>query len=482
MKPFDTLAPGAGSSVAIRAPKTLQAFEMLPQGMTPGAGVSSAAMGGKSYEIPPSMRSAAGALAEHAHQGAKSSGGCGCGGGCGPCGGAKASLMGGASGSGGAGAVVRAPAALRAFEMLPQGMRAGAARGARGIRGYEIPPNANLGSQGLTGAPRAPKAYEMMPGAGVAARGLRSAGCGCGGKCSAPSALPHCTMLRTSFGPTQPEEASGSSARFPSDSSRLGPSAGGLGASLCASLENSIRLLRDEIRTRWNELTPDAAEQRQIREIWSAALRICDLSSPIAHCDAYLPLVSALYILLRGDQNATVVSIYNDLNATYAKCQLYERGHYEVYASGLARVLECSAVYRAARALEEAIAGRSRMRNYISDIYPLEVQVLALEARYLTQCTAPQLDRYPSLGVQPGGALAPQRLPKPPIDGMGGMTGVAGPVTCGNSGSGGCNRSSRTKRCDYYNCPKGARGCTIGISCGPGNWDPPCPDDTPCYQ
>ena len=61
MKPFDTLAPGAGSSVAIRAPKTLQAFEMLPQGMAPGAGVSSAAMGGKSYEIPPSMRSAAGA-------------------------------------------------------------------------------------------------------------------------------------------------------------------------------------------------------------------------------------------------------------------------------------------------------------------------------------------------------------------------------------------------------------------------------------
>ncbi len=425
---------------------------------------------------------AAGALVEHANYGAKSSGGCGCGGGCGPCGGAKALLTGGASGGGGAGAVMLAPAALRGFEMLPTGMMAGAASGAGRMGGYEIPPNAKLVGQGLMGAQRAPKAYEMISGASAAARGLRSAGCGCGTKSSAPSALSHATTLGTSFGPTLPYETRGSSAPFPSDSSRLGPSAGGLGASLCASLENSIRLVRDEIRARWNELTPDAAEQRQIREIWSAALRICDLSSPIARCDAYLPLVSALYILLRGDQNSTVVSIYNDLNATYARCQLYEHGDYDVYASGLARVLECSAVYRAARALEEAIAGRRRTRSYISDIYPLEVQVLALEAQYVAQCTAPQLDRNPSLGVQPGGASAPQSLPKPPIDGMRGMTGVAGPVSCGNSGSGGCNERSRTKRCDYYDCPKGARGCTANISCGPGNWDPPCPATTNCYQ
>jgi hypothetical protein len=133
VKPFDTLAPGAGSSVAIRAPKTLQAFEMLPQGMAPGAVVSSATVGGKSYEIPPSMRSAAGALGEHANYAAKSSAGCGCGGGCGPCGGAKASLMGGASGSGGAGAVMRAPVSLRGFEMLPKGMSAGASSATGGV-------------------------------------------------------------------------------------------------------------------------------------------------------------------------------------------------------------------------------------------------------------------------------------------------------------------------------------------------------------
>ncbi len=184
MKPFDTLPPSAISSV-IRTPVTLQSFEMSPQGMTPGAGVSSAAAGGKSYEIPPSMRSAAGALAEHAHQGAKSSGGCGCGGGCGPCGGAKASLMGGASGSGGAGAVMRAPAALRGFEMLPQGMNVGAGlpSAAGGMRGYKIPPNAKVAAQGLSGAPQKPKAYEIMPGAGVATRGLKGGACGCGGNC-----------------------------------------------------------------------------------------------------------------------------------------------------------------------------------------------------------------------------------------------------------------------------------------------------------
>ncbi len=165
MKHFDTLAPGAGSSAAIRAPKTLQAFEMLPQGMAPGAGVSSATVGGKSYEITPAARSAVGMLGEHALHGAKSSAGCGCGGGCGPCGGAKASLMGGASGSGGAGAAVRAPVALRGFEMLPQGMNAGAEG------------RAQLGGQ------RAPRAYEIMPSAAVATRGLKIAGCGCGGKC-----------------------------------------------------------------------------------------------------------------------------------------------------------------------------------------------------------------------------------------------------------------------------------------------------------
>ena len=185
MKPFDTLAPGAGSSVAIRAPKTLQAFEMLPQGMTPGAGVSSAATGGKSYEIPPSMRSAAGALGEAAHHGAKSNAGCGCGGGCGPCGGAKVPHVGGASATGGAGAVMRAPAALRGFEMLPQGMNVGAglSSGAGGMRGYGVPPNAKVAAQGLTGPQKVPKAYEIMPGAGVATRGLKGGACGCGGNC-----------------------------------------------------------------------------------------------------------------------------------------------------------------------------------------------------------------------------------------------------------------------------------------------------------
>ena len=104
MKPFDTLAPGAGSSVAIRAPKTLQAFEMLPQGMAPGAGVSSATLGGKSYEVLPNAQLAGqglmGALkaprayeimpgAGVATRGLKSAG-CGCGGKCGPCGGDSA--------------------------------------------------------------------------------------------------------------------------------------------------------------------------------------------------------------------------------------------------------------------------------------------------------------------------------------------------------------------------------------------------------
>ena len=164
MKQFDIRAVSNKQHSAVRTPFTLQGFEMLPQGMKPAAHASSAAPGMKSYEIPPSMRSAAGALAEHANHGAKSSAGCGCGGGCGPCGGAKASLKGAASGAG-TGAVMRAPVAQRGFEMLHQGMNAGAEG------------RAQLGGQ------RAPRAYEIMPSAAVATRGLKSAGCGCGGKC-----------------------------------------------------------------------------------------------------------------------------------------------------------------------------------------------------------------------------------------------------------------------------------------------------------
>ena len=162
MEPFDSLAPHA-TPPTTRAPATLQGFEMLPKGMTPGAGVSSAAPGMNSYEIPPAMRSAAGALVEHANHGAKSSGGCG--GGCGPCGGAKASPMGSASGAAGAGAVMRAPAALRSFEMLPQGMTSGGSvsSGTGGMRGYEMLPNAQLAASGLMPGIATSRAYEMMP-------------------------------------------------------------------------------------------------------------------------------------------------------------------------------------------------------------------------------------------------------------------------------------------------------------------------------
>jgi len=100
VKPFDTLAPGAGSSAAIRAPKTLQAFEMLPQGMAPRAGVSSAAAGRQGHEIPPNARLASQGLmitqkvpktyefmpdASAAAQGLNSAK-CGCAGSSGPCG------------------------------------------------------------------------------------------------------------------------------------------------------------------------------------------------------------------------------------------------------------------------------------------------------------------------------------------------------------------------------------------------------------
>lgn len=66
--------------------------------------------------------------------------------------------------------------------MLPKGMRAGVASATGGMSRYEIPPNARLGSQGLTEAPRAPKAYEIMPGAGVATKGLGRGGFGLQGE------------------------------------------------------------------------------------------------------------------------------------------------------------------------------------------------------------------------------------------------------------------------------------------------------------
>jgi len=50
--------------------------------------------------------------------------------------------------------------------------------------------------------------------------------------------------------------------------------------------------------------------------------------------------------------------------------------------------------------------------------------------------------------------------------------------SCENVGSGGC--SNRLKRCSYGNCTPPGDGCDVYISCGPGNWDPPCPGSARC--
>jgi hypothetical protein len=57
--------------------------------------------------------------------------------------------------------------------------------------------------------------------------------------------------------------------------------------------------------------------------------------------------------------------------------------------------------------------------------------------------------------------------------------------TCRNVGSGGCSYNEKTKkgtkRCSY-GCDNGTACSDMSLSCGPGNWDPPCPANSsqPC--
>lgn len=55
---------------------------------------------------------------------------------------------------------------------------------------------------------------------------------------------------------------------------------------------------------------------------------------------------------------------------------------------------------------------------------------------------------------------------------------VEGPRSCQNIGSG-CY-SNRQKRCSYGNGTPPGDGCDVYVSCGPGNWDPPCPGSARC--
>jgi RHS repeat-associated protein len=75
----------------------------------------------------------------------------------------------------------------------------------------------------------------------------------------------------------------------------------------------------------------------------------------------------------------------------------------------------------------------------------------------------------PAPPVSPPSPSPPKHCPKPP----------APQETCDNNGSGGCNKSQGKKRCSYH-CPESGTSCDKYISCGPGNWDPPCPATGSC--
>lgn len=366
---------------------------MLSRRMASGTEVLSAMPGMKSYEIPPPMRSTAGMLGEHTPHVAKSSVGCGCGGGCGPCGGAKASLMSGASGVGGAGAVMQAPAALRSFEMLPQGMNAGAASAAGGMRGYEIPPNAKLASQGLTRGMRALRAYEMMPGAREAQRGLERQGnitTGCGHSQNGGSAA---IISDTPYvDPTARMAPSG----FPAPVyGSLGdpPPTGGARASDCESLLDEIERLRLRRRMLLEEIgSPDLT--RPVEEAWAAARRACAATDRASLCQALWDAFQSSPV--RGEG----VHLRNALWELWSQCSLGEGSFLS------ARWFVCWAAITHAQEVERDAATRMRRTppiDYQRDIAPLDDEITRLELMY-QRCIRSVQGMVPS--VRPPGSRA----------------------------------------------------------------------------
>lgn len=247
----------------------------------------------------------------------------------------------------------------------------------RSAKSFEMMPAAQTAMAGLTSPQKSSRAYEILPPVGVATQGLKSGGCGCGGKCNSTGSPDSCAKFPALGDPSKWPVPPSSGSDLPKPI--YGPvvpigSAPAQGASLCSGILDTInRLMRE--RQRLLETFGPRDISDPVTEAWNAARRACAAADQRELCVALGDLFT------RSPLSGPGVAIRNAIWDLWNQCVLglIDASRYHWFL--------CWAAVEYAREVERQARERLMRTtpiDYARDILPLDVEIARLEREYRT--------------------------------------------------------------------------------------------------